>query len=141
MLVQDNNAQASQPTHAKHKYSCNDYNNNVCRWPNCRFSHLCSHCVAVLHIRHRADIGSRCRADIESNIGPMSSRYRMFAGPLLIMIYGGAVCWSRTTMPRHHSQHTPSINILAMTTITMFVDGQTAGSHIHAPTVELVTLL
>ena len=46
MLVQENNAQASQPTHTKHKYSCNDYNNNVCRWPNCRFSHSCSHCGA-----------------------------------------------------------------------------------------------
>jgi len=46
MLVQDNSAQALQPTHAKHKYSCNDYNNNVGRWPNCRFSYSCSHCGA-----------------------------------------------------------------------------------------------
>jgi len=42
---------------------------------------------------------------------------------------------------QHHSKHIPSINILAMTTITMFVDGQIAGSHFHALTVELVTTL
>jgi len=41
---------------------------------------ISARCVAELHIRHWADIGSRCRDDIESNIGPMSGRYKMFAG-------------------------------------------------------------
>jgi len=47
---------------------------------------ISARCVAELHIRHRADIGSRCRADIESNIGPMSGRYKMFAGDVTYAI-------------------------------------------------------
>jgi len=47
---------------------------------------ISARCVAELHIRHRADIGSRCRADIESNIGPMSGRYRMFAGKFKLTV-------------------------------------------------------
>ena len=43
---------------------------------------ISARCVAKLHMRHWADFVSRCRADIESNIGPMSGRYKMFAGTM-----------------------------------------------------------
>ena len=26
------------------KFTCNDFNNGQCRWPNCRFNHICSGC-------------------------------------------------------------------------------------------------
>jgi len=41
---------------------------------------ISAQCVAELHIRHWADIGSRYRADIESNIGPMTGLYKMLLG-------------------------------------------------------------
>ena len=52
---------------------------------------ISARCVAELHIRHRADIGSRCRADIESNIWPMSGRYQMFAGHIRLNVGGGTL--------------------------------------------------
>lgn len=34
----------TRPATQNFSYSCKDFNNGVCRWPNCKFTHACSKC-------------------------------------------------------------------------------------------------
>lgn len=39
-----NNGTQNKPATQSFMYSCNDFNSGVCRWPNCKFAHVCSKC-------------------------------------------------------------------------------------------------
>ncbi|XP_052798019.1 uncharacterized protein LOC128230062 [Mya arenaria] len=59
-----NNAQVIPQGQGKLRYTCNAYNSNSCRWPNCKFSHACSSCGA----RH-----PQIACPLKQNIGQQAS--------------------------------------------------------------------
>ena len=53
----------SRPVLASNKFSCHDFNNGFCKWPNCRFSHTCAGCGG-----HHSHVN--CQRHRESNHTP-----------------------------------------------------------------------
>jgi len=43
MLLDDRTAPPKQSS-SMPKFTCNEFNNSNCRWPNCKFSHACANC-------------------------------------------------------------------------------------------------